>query len=175
MTSPEFSRTVKLDQIGAQAQTTQLEANPVERAALAKRFGLTALTRLTATLSYARKAATFDVTGKVQATYSQPCIATAVPVPGRMKESVAFRFVATIETAPDAEIELSDRDCDIIEHDGQAIDLGEAVAQSLGLSLDPYPRSVDADAVLRAAGVKAEGEVGALAGLGALLGQAKKI
>ena len=171
--TPEFSRTVKLDQIGTQAQTTQIEANPAEREALAKRFGLITLDRLTATLSYARKAAAFDVTGKAEASYSQPCTATAAPVPGRMKEAVAFRFVATIETAPDAEIELSDRDCDIIEHDGQAVDLGEAVAQSLGLSLDPYPRSPDADAALKAAGVKGEGEVGAFAGLGALLGQAK--
>jgi len=45
-------------------------------------------------------------------------------------------------------------------HDGQLIDLGEAVAQSLGLALDPYPRSPNADALLKAAGVKREDEAG---------------
>jgi hypothetical protein len=38
------------------------------------------------------------------------------------------------------EIELSGDDCDLIATEGGAIDLGEAVAQTLGLSLDPFPR-----------------------------------
>ena len=39
-----------------------------------------------------------------------------------------------------------------------AIDLGEAAAETLLLALDPYPRAPNADAVLREAGVKPEGE-----------------
>ena len=57
-------------------------------------------------------------------------------------------------------------------NDGQTIDLGEAVAQSLGLSLNPYPRSPEAEKMLKAAGVKSEEDVvptGALAGLKDLL------
>ena len=173
MTPPEFSRMIKLDTVGVQAQQIVLEASKAERAGLAARFGLVKLDRLTAALSYNRKGASVDVIGRVDAAYSQPCIATAVPVPGRMKEAVAFRFVAAIETAPDAEIELSESECDVIEHDGKAVDLGEAVAQTLGLSLQPYPRSPDADVALKAAGIKSEGEVGQFAGLGALL-QAKQ-
>jgi uncharacterized metal-binding protein YceD (DUF177 family) len=168
VTPPEFSRPVKLDQIGTLAQAIVIEASEAERAALAKRFNLVVLRRLMASLSYARKGSAFAVTGKIEASYSQPCIASAVPVPGRMTEVIAFRFVEAIETAPDAEIELSNADCDVIEHDGQTIDLGEAVAQSLGLALDPYPRSPDADGLLKAAGVKGEGEVGAFAGLAGL-------
>jgi hypothetical protein len=46
------------------------------------------------------------------------------------------------------------------------------VAQSLGLALNPYPRSPEAEKMLKAAGVKSEEDVaptGALAGLKDLL------
>ena len=50
-------------------------------------------------------------------------------------------------------LELSELDCDMLPHDGKTIDLGEAIAETLALALDPYPRSADAEARLRAAGV----------------------
>ena len=40
---------------------------------------------------------------------------------------------------PDDEIELSGDELDVIFHDGSAIELGEAIADTLALSLDPYP------------------------------------
>jgi uncharacterized protein YutE (UPF0331/DUF86 family) len=49
-----------------------------------------------------------------------------------------------------------------------AIDLGEAVAQTMALALDPFPRSTNAEAALREAGVISEeeaGPFGALKGL----------
>jgi hypothetical protein len=52
------------------------------------------------------------------------------------------------------------------------VDLGDAVAETLSLSLDPYPRAPQAEAVLREAGVKSEEEVAPaspLAGLKDLL------
>jgi uncharacterized metal-binding protein YceD (DUF177 family) len=49
-------------------------------------------------------------------------------------------------------------------HDGQTIDLGEAVAQSLGLALNPYPRSLEAERALKAAGVKGEEDAQPVAG-----------
>ena len=54
-------------------------------------------------------------------------------------------------------------------------DLGEAVAQSFALLLDPFPRSPNADAVLKAAGVKEEGEVGPFGALAALKDKLGKI
>jgi hypothetical protein len=38
-------------------------------------------------------------------------------------------------------------------YDGAMIDVGEAVAQTLALNLDPYPRAPDAGDALREAGV----------------------
>ena len=55
--------------------------------------------------------------------------------------------------APDEEIELGEADCDVVFYDGATIDLGGAIADTLALSLDPYPRSAGADAALKEAGV----------------------
>ena len=85
-----------------------------------------------------------------------------------MDQDFAVRFVGP-EAMPDAEeVELSAEDCDIMDHDGQAIDIGEAVAQSFGLALDPYPRSPDAEARLREAGVLSEEQAGPFGALAAL-------
>ena len=51
---------------------------------------------------------------------------------------------------------LARGDCDVVFYDGGAIDLGGAIADTLALSLDPYPRSAGADAALREAGVMSE-------------------
>jgi uncharacterized metal-binding protein YceD (DUF177 family) len=159
MTAPEFSHAVKLDQIGSKAQPVTLDANQAERAALCSRFDLLSLEALTADLQVSKKGDTVAVTGQMTANYAQACPASGVPIPVSMTETLDLRFVPTL-TAADAEVELTGEDCDIIEYEGQTVDLGEAVAQSLGLSLNPYPRSAQADAVLKAAGVKAETEVG---------------
>jgi hypothetical protein len=56
--------------------------------------------------------------------------------------------------------------------EGGSIDLGEAVAETMALALDPYPRAPGAEAALRAAGVLTEDEArpaGKLAGLKDLL------
>jgi uncharacterized metal-binding protein YceD (DUF177 family) len=71
----------------------------------------------------------------------QSCVVTAEPVAAQIDEPFKLRFVAPELMASDAEeLELSDTDCDLIEVDNGAIDLGEAVAQTLGLALAPFPR-----------------------------------
>ncbi len=169
MSAPEFSHPVKLDQIGGKAHAASLCANEQERAALCDRFGLLSLDELSANLLVSKKGDTVHVTGQMTADYSQACTASGVSIPVHATETLDLRFVPTL-TVAEAEIELSDEDCDIIEYEGQTVDLGEAVAQSLSLSLDPYLRSKNADALLRDAGVKAEGEVenSAFAGLAGL-------
>lgn len=168
----EFSHIVKLDEIGAGVLTRHLSAAAGERDALTARFGLESLDSLEAELSVSRDAKGVLADGRITATLSQYCVATGDPVPALLDEPMTIRFVTEPAGAPDAEIELDADDCDTMFHDGQGVDLGEAVAQSLGLALAPYPRSPDAQERLKAAGVKAEHEalpVGALAGLKDLL------
>ena len=75
-------------------------------------------------------------------------------------------FVPEPRVRADEEIELGDADCDVIFSDGGAIDLGRAIADTLALSLDPYPRSAGAEAALKEAGVMTEEQASPFAVLG---------
>lgn len=146
----EFSRRIRVDDIGSAPRTEALAATPAERAALARRFDLVALDRLEAELTLRREAAGIRVAGRVIAEAVQSCVISAEPVAAHIDEPVALLFVDDVAPArPDEEIELSAADCDVLPVDDGAVDLGEAVAQTLGLALDPYPRA--SDAVLAAA------------------------
>ncbi len=167
MTAPEFSHVLPLDRIGDGCSLT-LSAKPEQCAALAQRFGLISLESLEADLRLTGSEIGIEVRGRLRAAATQSCVASAEPIPETVDEAIAIRFVPAASHGPDSEIELDADECDLIEHDGLTIDVGEAVAQSFGLALTPFPRSPQADAVLRAAGVKSEGEVGAFSGLAAL-------
>ena len=165
--TPEFSRPIRLDAIGSGEHAEAVAADDAERAALAKRFDLLALDRLEATLTLRTEAAGVRVRGRVAADVAQPCGATGEPVPARIDEPVDLLFVAPGSDAGD-EVELAEQDCDVVVHDGAAIDLGEAAAETMALALDPFPRSPEADTALKAAGVLGEGEAGPFGGLAAL-------
>ena len=170
VTANEFSHIVKLDEIGVGRSKIRLSADPVALEALATRFELAGLENLDAELAISRDSKGILAEGRMRSTLSQYCIATSDPVPAVLDESIKIRCVP--EPVDRLEIELEADDCDSMFYEGQSIDLGEAVAQSLGLALDPYPRSPDAAELLKAAGVKAEEDIaptGALAGLKDLL------
>jgi uncharacterized metal-binding protein YceD (DUF177 family) len=59
----------------------------------------------------------------------------------------------------------------VVFHDGATIDLGGAIADTLALALDPYPRSAGADEALREAGVISEAEASPFAVLARLKGK----
>ena len=168
MTTPEFSRPRRLDTLGAGDVTVELAAEPEERAALAERFGLIGLDRLEARMTLHREAAGIVARGHVSADASQACVATGEPVPARVEEDFAIRFVPQPRDAPEEEIELSEDECDTIFYSGGAIDLGEAAAETMALALDPFPRCANADKILRDAGVLSEEEAGPFGKLAAL-------
>lgn len=166
--APEFSRPRRLDTLGGKPLALTVEADATERAALATRFGLIAIGALAADLTLVRDGEAVTVTGRVTAEVEQPCIATGDPVPATIDEPLLLRFVPDAEMADADEIELAEPDCDVVGYSGGAIDLGEAVAETMALALDPFPRSPDAEAALRAAGVIPEEDarpVSAFAGL----------
>lgn len=158
MTPLELSRPIRLDTIGGADQAMTIAAEPAERAALAERFGLLALHRLEAEVHLERDGAIIIARGRLRAEVVQACIASDEPVPARIDEPFALRFVPEDALAQGDEIELSEGDCDTLPHDGKAIELGEAVAETLALALDPFPRSAGAEAALRESGVVGEDE-----------------
>lgn len=171
MTPPEFSRPIPLDAIGAVPRRERIAADPVERAALARRFGLEGLDRLDAVIAVRSVEAGVRVTGTLDAALAQACSVTGDPLPVTLTDvPVDLVFVAE-PAASDEEVELSADALDVVFHDGAAVDLGEAVAETMALALDPFPRGPGADAALKAAGVSGEGgPFGALAGLRDKLG-----
>lgn len=164
--TPELSRSIALDTIGSAPRSLHVEANEAERIALARRFGLLSLDRLVADVTYHAGDAGIDASGTLEAELVQPCAASGAPVPASLSEPFTLRFIAPVAADPGVdEIEIEPDDLDVIEHDGRTVDLGEAVAQTLGLSLDPFPRSADADRILKDAGVLGEDETGPFAAL----------
>ena len=72
-----------------------------------------------------------------------------------------------IAFTPDEEIELTADDCDEIEYDGSAFDLGEAVSQTLALAIDLFAEGPNADAFRAAHGLEGEAPTGPFAALAA--------
>ncbi len=171
--TPEFSRIWRLDALGIDRQV-EIEADVAERAALAARFGLQSLDALSATATFHPGTAGIEATGRMKAKGVQSCVITAEPVPAKIDQPFTIRFVAPDDTPVSEELELDAEDCDVMEHDGHGIDLGEAIAQTLGLALDPYPRAPTAEARIKEIGILSEEEAGPFGALAALKDKMKK-
>lgn len=161
---PEFSRPVAVDRIGkGDDRPVRIAADDAERAALATRFGLARLDRLEADYALAVVAGGWTATGMLTADVVQACVATGDDVPARIEAPFTIRFVLEDSLAsadPDEEVELDDDALDVMTAENGRIDMGEAVAQTLALELDPFPRSPGADSYLREKGVVSDEEAG---------------
>ena len=173
MSAPEFSRPVRVDTLGAEPRTMTIEADEAERGGGARRFGLVAIDRLAADAALVRDGEEVVATGRIAAAVTQSCVASAEPVAAAVDEPFELRFRPAPAPRPDEEVELGKR-ARPDPYDGAAIDLGAAVAETLALSLDPYPRAPNAEDALKAAGVKSEEEAGPFAPLAGLRDKMKK-
>lgn len=144
-TPPELSRIVNCAELGQHAHRERIVASPVERAALAKRFDIDALDRLEAEITVSRQAgALFRVEGRLNAIYRQTCVVTLEPIETVVAEPFTLLYSPRPDGAPageGGEIVLESEADDWPEPIlADQIDLGEAVAQQLALTIDPYPR-----------------------------------
>jgi uncharacterized metal-binding protein YceD (DUF177 family) len=164
-----FGHSMPLDQI-RDCERIELVADEGERQQIAERLGLRSLSRLDAHVTLEREKDRIRARGRLRASLDQSCVATGEPVAEHVDEPFEIVFVpAPREGRPDEEIELGADDCDTVFYEGGAIDLGTAVADTLALSIDPYPRSPNAEDALREAGVLSEAEAGPFGGLAKLL------
>jgi len=142
MSTPEFARLVPLTRVGNEPYRQQIAASEAERDALAQRFELLSLDRLTADVELAREpAGTILLIASFEAVFEQECIVTCDPVAGTVAERFQLRY-----GWPEAEDDVpSGEDDPAFEPlTGEAIDIGEAVAQEFSLALPPFPRVADA-------------------------------
>jgi uncharacterized metal-binding protein YceD (DUF177 family) len=164
----DFAHHFRLNQI-RDGQRVDLAADEAERSSIADRLGLRSLDRLDAHATLERKGETVRAHGRLKAAVCQSCVATGEPVDAHVDEPFDIYFVPEpVSGSSDEEVELRSDDCDVAFHDGAAIDLGTAIADSLALSIDPYPRSAGAEAALKEAGVLSEAETGPFAALAKL-------
>ncbi len=143
----EFSRLYRLETLSAEPIRVAIDAGAGEREALAAEAELR------------RTGDAVTAAGRLRAKVTQSCVGSGEPVDAEVAEDfrVDFRPLPA-DSKPDDEIELGEGELDVVFYEGGAVDLGEAVAQTLLLALDPYPRSPAAEAALREAGVKSEEE-----------------
>lgn len=167
MTTSEFSRSFDVRQVEGKA--VQLTANEDERRALAGRFGLVSIGRVEAEIQLERDGRAVNAKGKLSADIVQSCAVSGDDLAVAVNEPLSFRFVPQVEDhTPDEEIELGAADCDEIEYSGTFFDLGEAVAQSLALAIDPFATGPGAGQARLRAGIVGEDASGPFAALAAL-------
>jgi uncharacterized metal-binding protein YceD (DUF177 family) len=162
-----FDLKLKIDGIRG-GDRIDLTAAAAARDQIAERLGLPGLDRLEAHAALEREGEEIRAKGRLRASLQQACVITGDPIAARIDEPFELLFRPEPDVAPDEEIELGPDDCDVVFHDGAAIDLGAAIADTLALAIDPYPRSAGADAALKEAGILSEAEAGPFAALAKL-------
>jgi uncharacterized metal-binding protein YceD (DUF177 family) len=166
--SDRFAHALKLDQIH-DGMRLDLVADEAERESIGKRLGLMSLQRLEAHARLERTGQVVRAEGRLIAGLDQSCVVTGDPVAAHVDEPFELTFLPEPQVSlRDEEIELGAADCDTIFYDGAAIDLGTAIADTLALSIDPFPRSAGADAVLKEAGILTEEQASPFAALAGL-------
>lgn len=165
MSEPEFSRLIDARQLSAKA--VSIEASAEERKALARRFGIVAVHQLQATVRLERAGEAVAAHGRLSASIVQSCAVSGEDLPVRIEEPLALRFVPAKPVEVE-EIELDTDELDEIPFEGDAFDLGEAVAQSLALAIDSYATGPEAERVRKEAGLLDEAASGPFAALAAL-------
>jgi uncharacterized metal-binding protein YceD (DUF177 family) len=151
----EFSRRLVVDPWPHEAIAIDVSAEAAERQALAERFGLLAVDSLRGRgrLEQGSEPGELVLRGWLEADVVQECVVSLEPVPARLRQPVERRYRAGAaggppwsHLEPHGMEELSeDEDEDEVEPViGGAIDVGEALAEELGLALEPYPRAESA-------------------------------
>jgi len=134
----ELTRLVSLTKIGPAGNAVLVRATPEECAALAIRMNIPAIQSLECLFNLTPDDDGVSVLaqGRLRARLTRVCVVSAEDFETEGEDEFELCFVpaGTEEDDPDPEL------IDEMPYEGNAIDLGEATAQQLGLALDPYPR-----------------------------------
>lgn len=136
---PEFSLPLAVDKVSPSGLEQTVNADAAQRARLAERFGLLELSRLAAELSVTptRAGSVISVTGRMEADVVQQCVVSLEPIAARIEQDINVLFADPV-LLEEGETMEEGEDIEAVV-DG-FIDLGELLAQHLGVALDPYPR-----------------------------------
>jgi uncharacterized metal-binding protein YceD (DUF177 family) len=141
--SPEFSRLVPLGRLGPEPFRQRIEAAADERERLARRFELVTLDRLAATVTLRRQPGQLVLLeAEFEAEFAQNCVVTLEPVAAALHRSFSLLYGPADEDR--TELDLAADETVFEPLTGDAVDIGEAVAQELSLALPDFPRDPEA-------------------------------
>lgn len=130
----EFSRPLQVDRVPALGCHERLAADEKECAALAKRFDLPSIHSLGGMLKVVPwRGGGLKVTGTLNARVDQVSVISLETFTSDLEFAIERYFLSPRAGQPAAE-----EDVDVIENG--SVDLGEILAESMALELDPYPR-----------------------------------
>ncbi|MDP1700598.1 MAG: DUF177 domain-containing protein [Aestuariivirga sp.] len=130
----EFSRPLQVDRVPALGCHERLAADKKECAALAKRFDLPRIHSLGGLLKVVPwRGGGLKITGTLDARVDQVSVISLETFTSDLEFPIERYFLSPGAGQPAAE-----EDVDIIENGN--VDLGEILAESMALELDPYPR-----------------------------------
>ncbi len=130
----EFSRPLQVDRVPALGSHERLAADEKECAALAKRLDLPKIHSLGGLLKAVPwRGGGLKITGTLNARVDQVSVISLEPFTSDPEFAVERYFLSPRAGPPTAE-----EDVDIIENG--VVDLGEILAESMALELDPHPR-----------------------------------
>jgi uncharacterized metal-binding protein YceD (DUF177 family) len=137
VTRPELHRPVRVSRIGHDGAEVVVEADEVERTALAARMGIPGITALRCAYALRRHGrGVVEASGRLEAVVVQTCVLSLEDFAATIGEAFRLDFVPAGAESDDPDPESVDE----VPYEGDTIDLGEATAEQLALSLDPYPR-----------------------------------
>ncbi|MEI8178537.1 DUF177 domain-containing protein [Aestuariivirga sp.] len=131
----EFSRPLQVDRVPKLGSTEKLSADPEELKALARRFKIPALHALTAEIRATPwRGGGMKLEGHITADMEQVSVVSLEPFRETVSVPLARYFL------PHGAVVDNEQEDDADPIDNGWIDLGEVVAETLALDLDPYPR-----------------------------------
>jgi uncharacterized metal-binding protein YceD (DUF177 family) len=155
MSHTAFSHILSLDQISDKIQDVKLSADTAQCAALAIELDLPSIESLQATLAVHAVEDGVAIKGRFTAVFHYACRVTRDPFPGTLSEPINVVFTTGDLPDPTSE-EYVLSTVEMLPLEDQSVDLGQLVAESLTLALDPFPRGPGADEALAALGILTE-------------------
>ena len=137
--APEFSRPLDVTRVPPQGSTEKISAEPRECADLARRFGLPALHSLEAELKVSRwRGEGLKIKGRFTADLDQSCVVSLDVFRSLLTDEFESYFLPAGSSEGANRPLIEEGDAEPFENG--IIDMGEVVAETVALALDPYPK-----------------------------------
>lgn len=143
----DLSLTLLVDEIQTEPRTFSVTASNEDRSGLVERFKLLSLDTLNASVTVqAAGKDTIHIEGHVSARLEQPCVVSLEPVEETIEEDFVLLMVPPeVADRMDAdEVYLNPDAPDYDALEGDILLLGDIVAQTLSVMMNPYPKKEDA-------------------------------